>query len=300
MLNLSEYHRPGTIAEAVELLGRKTPRTVVLGGGTWLNGEGALRNLRDIQAVVDVADLGLSRIETVMGGETGRPTTLRIGAAITHQTLIEHETTGIAAESALNIIGTGAALMSGLNIRNRATLAGAICTADASSPLVTALLACDAELLVRGRGNEEKSLPLAGFLAYKDRILNDGILITEIRVPYPSADTQAAFDKVGRTPSDYPIVCVAAKFAVKDGVAGNIRVAVGGAGPTPVRLNSLELGLEKKVIATFLEDELKQAMAQLTPPSDYLGTAEYRRETVQVLVRRVIQHLVGDSKPRSA
>jgi len=300
MLNLSEYHRPNTIAEAVELLGRKSPRTVALGGGTWLNGEGALRHLREVQAVVDVADLGLNRIETVMGSETGRPTLVRIGAAVTHQTLIEHETTGLAADTALSVIGTAATFMAGLNIRNRATLAGAICTADASSPLVTALLACDAELIVRGSGNEEKMLPLAGFLAYKDRILSDGILITEIRVTYPSLDTRVAIEKVGRTPNDYPILCAIAKFAIKDGIAGNVHVALGGVAATPVRLNSLELGLEKKVVATFLEDELSQAIATLTPPSDFLGTAEYRRETAQVLTRRVIQHVVGDSKVRSA
>ena len=100
MLNLSEYHRPGSIAEAIELLGRKTPRTVVLGGGTWLNGEGALRNLQDIRAVVDVADLGLNRIETVTVSESDRPPIVRIGAAVTHQTLVEHPTTGLTADSA--------------------------------------------------------------------------------------------------------------------------------------------------------------------------------------------------------
>lgn len=295
MLNLSEYHRPNSIAEAVELLGRKSPKTVVLGGGTWLNGEGALRNLQDVQAVVDVADLGLGRIETVIGNETGRPTTLRIGASITHQALIDHEVTGVAADSALNILGIAARLMSGLNIRNRATIAGAICTADAVSPLATALLACDAELIIRNRNNEEKSLPLAGFLSYKDRVLNDGILITEIRLPYPSYDMRAAFDHVGRTPNDYPIVCAAAKFAAKNGIAGNVHIAVGGAAATPIRLNKLEWGLEKKKIATFLDDELKQSIAQLSPPSDYLGTAEYRRQAAQVLVRRVIEQAEKDS-----
>ena len=300
MLNLSEYHRPGTIAEAVELMSRKTPRTVALGGGTWLNGEGALRNLRDIQAVVDVADLGLSRIETMIGGEAGRPTILRIGAAITHQTLIEHELTRPAADTALNIIGTAATLMSGLNIRNRATIAGAVCTADAASPLVTALLACEAELIVRNRDNKERRLALAGFLTYKDRLLSEGILITEIRIPYPNPDLRAAFEKVGRTPSDYPILCVAARCAVKDGFVEDMRVAVGGAAATPIRLNGLEIALDNKLVTQFLESELKKAMAELTPPSDYLGTAEYRRETVQVLVRRLIQHLTGISRARDA
>ena len=46
MQNLQEYHRPKTVAQAIELLQRTSPKTVVLGGGTWLTGEGALGNLR--------------------------------------------------------------------------------------------------------------------------------------------------------------------------------------------------------------------------------------------------------------
>lgn len=291
MLNLKEYHRPKDLTEAVALLQRKQPRTVVLSGGTWLVGEAP----RDVEAVVDIADLGLNRI--LVEGNL-----VRIGAAVTHQQLVESEQLRT---SALRVISETAQAMSGLNIRNRATIGGAIVTADAASPLVTALLACDAEVVIAGAKDKTKQaddpsdfwkvLPLAGFLAYRRQILDEGTLITEVRMPLPSPDTRSHYARVARTPRDYPIVCAVAAFAMKDGIAGHVRIAVGGVAATPIRLSRLEFGLEKKRLADWLDREIEAQMALLDPPGDWLGSAEYRKEMARVLVRRAILAVAGAS-----
>lgn len=287
MFNLKEYHRPQGLMEAVALLKRTDIRTVALGGGTWLNGEAP----RDVEAVVDIAGLGLNRI-------VAENNMLRIGAAATHQQLVENDIVGKATSGALHVIGETAEAMSGLNIRNRATLAGAIVTADASSPLVTALLACDADVVVAGAKDKSKEqqspsdffrvIPLAGFLAYRKQVLNEGTLITEVRLPMPTPDTKSSYQRVARTPRDYPIVCAVASFAMKDGIAGNMRVAVGGIAPVPVRLTRFELGVEKKKLDAWLESELNAAMETVHPQSDWLGSAEYRKEMARVLIQRAI------------
>ena len=291
MLNLKEYHRPKDLTEAVALLQRKQPRTVVLSGGTWLVGEAP----RDVEAVVDIADLGLNRI--LVEGNL-----VRIGAAVTHQQLVESEQLRT---SALRVISETAQAMSGLNIRNRATIGGAIVTADAASPLVTALLACDAEVVIAGAKDKTKQaddpsdfwkvLPLAGFLAYRRQILDEGTLITEVRMPLPSPDTRSHYVRVARTPRDYPIVCAVAAFAMKDGIAGHVRIAIGGVAATPIRLSRLEFGLEKKRLADWLDGEMEAQMALLDPPGDWLGSAEYRKEMARVLVRRAILAVAGAS-----
>jgi carbon-monoxide dehydrogenase medium subunit len=291
MLNLKEYHRPKDLTEAVALLQRKQPRTVVLSGGTWLVGEAP----RDVEAVVDIADLGLNRI--LVEGNL-----VRIGAAVTHQQLVESEQLRT---SALRVISETAQAMSGLNIRNRATIGGAIVTADAASPLVTALLACDAEVVIAGAKDKTKQaddpsdfwkvLPLAGFLAYRRQILDEGTLITEVRMPLPSPDTRSHYARVARTPRDYPIVCAVAAFAMKDGIAGHVRIAVGGVAATPIRLSRLEFGLEKKRLADWLDREMEAQMALLDPPGDWLGSAEYRKEMARVLIRRAILAVAGAS-----
>ncbi len=291
MLNLKEYHRPKDLTEAVALLQRKQPRTVVLNGGTWLVGEAP----RDVEAVVDIADLGLNRI--LVEGNL-----VRIGAAVTHQQLVESEQLRT---SALRVISETAQAMSGLNIRNRATIGGAIVTADAASPLVTALLACDAEVVIAGAKDKTKQaddpsdfwkvLPLAGFLAYRRQILDEGTLITEVRMPLPSPDTRSHYARVARTPRDYPIVCAVAAFAMKDGIAGHVRIAIGGVAATPIRLSRLEFGLEKKRLADWLDGEMEAQMALLDPPGDWLGSAEYREEMARVLVRRATLAVAGAS-----
>lgn len=276
MLNVREYHRVETIEEALALLRRKQPATALVSGGTSLVGDGP----DEVEAVVDIAALGLDRI--TLDRERN---VLVLGAAVTHQMLVEGAG-DLPGTPLFDILRATAHAMSGLNIRNRATLAGAIVTADSASPLVTCLLACDAELTLHT--DEARSVPLSGFLAYRERIMSEGALITDIRLPIATPDMRFAYERVARTPRDYPIVCVVARCAVKDGILGSVKIGVGGVAATPIRLTALEFGLEKKALADYLDRELPPAIAALTPPGDWLGSAEYRREMAGVLTRRAI------------
>jgi probable selenate reductase FAD-binding subunit len=272
-MRLKEYHKPATIDEALELLRRDIPRTTVLSGGTWLNAEGS----NEFEAVIDINNLGLDKIV-----RTSTPPLIRIGAAVTLQTLVE-ELKGL---PGLDVISKAAHAMAALNIRNQATIGGVIVTADSASPLVTALLICDAELIVKAA--ENRTVSLSAFLSYRERITAEKVLITAIQMPVPTADTVAVYHRVARTPRDYPIVCVAARCAVKEGIVGNMRVAIGGVAPTPIRLNMLEFALEKKLATSALEDALNDEITRLSPQGDWLGSAEYRLNMARVLVRRAI------------
>ncbi len=276
MLNVKEYQRVETIEEALVLLRRKQPATAIVSGGASLVGDAP----DSVEVVVDITALGLDQITLDCERNV-----LILGAAVTHQMLVEGA--GDLPDTPLfDILRTTAHAMSGLNIRNRATLAGAIVTADSASPLVTALLACDAEITLHT--DEARALPLSGFLAYRERIMSEGALISDIRLPIASADLRFAYERVARTPRDYPIVCVVVRCAVKDGILGSVKIAVGGVAATPIRLTGLEFGLEKKSLADFLERELAPAIAALNPPGDWLGSTEYRREMAGVLTRRAI------------
>jgi carbon-monoxide dehydrogenase medium subunit len=286
MRNFKEYHRPDDIEAASALLRRPTPRTAVLAGGTWLTGEAPT----DVEAVVDIARLGLDTI--VVEGKT-----VRIGAAVTLATLAIDAIMGTDGSSpGLRIIGETALAMAGASIRNRATIGGAIATSDGASPLVTALLACDAEVVIYGlrpRNSSKDSdmhqtLALAALLDYGDQLFSRGGLMTEVRVTIPSADTQSRYERVARTPKDYPIVCAAVQFAQNKGVAGNMRAAVGGVAGKPKRLSRFEFGIEKKNINEFIDAELRAEIDALSPADDFQGGADYRREMARVLTRRAV------------
>lgn len=291
MRNFSEYYKPGSIAEASDLLTRQNPRTAVLAGGTWLVGEAS----REIEAVVDIAGLGLDKV--LMQGSL-----IRIGAAVTLQSLVEDPLFGIhGSHAGLKVLGIAAHASAAQSVRNAATIGGSIAVADAVSPLTTALLACNAEVVVYGLRPKNstsdaeiyQTLPLSGFLSYGAGLIAQGALITEIRVVRPSDDTRSAFERIGRTPRDYPIVCAAVQYAVKNGIVGNMRAAVGGAAATPVRLTRFELGVEKKYLGEFIDSELAAAVDLLTPESDFLGSAEYRSAMARVLVRRAVMSIAA-------
>jgi putative selenate reductase FAD-binding subunit len=126
---ITTYHRPQTLDADLALLAR--PNAFPLGGGTLL----ATRPPQaDPISVVDLQSLGLDAIHK-------KGSNLEIGATVTLQALLENERCPAALKPALK-------LESPLNVRNSATVAGALVSCDGRSPFATALLALDARMTV--------------------------------------------------------------------------------------------------------------------------------------------------------
>ena len=267
MWNLAEIQRPTTLAEAVRLLRRPNVKTAILAGGTTLVPQAR----RDVQSLVDLRNLKLAYIKH-------EGNTLRIGAATTLQDIVE-------SSDVLPALAQAARDSAPINVRNVATMGGVVASAGFGAPLPVALLALDAVLVIYSP--EARQSPLAAFLAYREKLLRDGALITEVGIPL--TDARIAFEKVARTPGDAPIVCAAARLRLDNGVARDVRVAVGGVGPIPVRLARAEQTLEGRPPTESLIAQAAEAAAkEVNPPSDFLASAEYRREMVRVLVQRTL------------
>jgi len=199
---ITEYYRPETLPEALELL--KHPNALPLGGGTLLS------QLKSASLkVVDLQALGLNNIQQ-------KGNTLEIGATTTLQELLENEFTPEILKSALR-------LEAPLNIRNAATVAGTLAATDGRSTFATAMLALDAKLSVQP-GDEE--LEIGNYLPLRGEVLQ-GKLITAITIPL---NTKLAFESVARTPADKPIVCA----ALAQWLSGRTRFTLGGYGKTPL------------------------------------------------------------------
>jgi CO/xanthine dehydrogenase FAD-binding subunit len=141
-----DYHRPDSIEQALELLARPEPQTRPLGGGSVLN---APSNDR-----YDVVDLQLLKLDRIVK----KGSSLQIGAAATLQALLENA--HIPAPLQTTIRSEAAR-----NLRQVATVAGSLVSADGRSPFSTACLALDAVLLLQP-GDEKINygdlLPLRG------------------------------------------------------------------------------------------------------------------------------------------
>jgi CO/xanthine dehydrogenase FAD-binding subunit len=274
-LMILEYHRPKTLDEALNLLKRKQPLTRPLAGGTAIH----LLHREDF-AVVDLQDLGLDRVE--MRGKS-----LALGAMLTLQAFLTSlDSLNLSGGNLANALGDVIRQEATLNIRNAATLGGTLAAASGRSPLATALLACDGEILLQP-GN--RRIPLGDWLPLRcaqGRPLRHeqpaGSLIVEVRLP---THISLAYAAVARTPADFPIVCAAAAGWPRGGAgsSGRRRIALGGYGPAPRLV----------IDGTESTGAGQAAQSAYLTAGDEWASAEYRAEMASILVERCIQ-TIGD------
>jgi CO/xanthine dehydrogenase FAD-binding subunit len=244
-----DYIRPQTLDQALTLLAQ--PNTLPLGGGTLLSHPQSA----SVKAV-DLQALGLNTLHK-------KGNNLEIGATVALQQLLENEHTPEALKSALK-------LEAPLNIRNVATVAGALVAADGRSTFATVMLALDAKLTVQPDDNE---IEIGSFLPLRNDNLR-GKLITRITIPL---NATLAFESVARTPSDKPIVCA----ALAGWPSGRTRLALGGYGKTPLLAMD---GTE----AEGLEAAARNAFHEAT---DEWASAEYRIDVAATLAKRCLDNI---------
>jgi CO/xanthine dehydrogenase FAD-binding subunit len=258
---ITEYHRPDHLDEALALLGRPEPLTLPLGGGAQLN-QPSNREF----AVVDLQNLGLSTFQA-------RGNLLELGATLTLGALpARAEAAGVELPAGLAMAiqreGT-------YNLRQVATVAGALVSADGRSPFALAMLALDAQLNLEPGA---ESISLGDLLPLRQERLR-GHLITQVSIP---RNVRLAYEYVSRSPADWHIV--GAALAIWP--SGRTRLALGGFGLAP--LLAFDGGeLEGLEIA---------AQSAYSQAGDQWASAEYRREMASVLVRRCREQLQSDGK----
>lgn len=199
------YHRPASIADALKLLGRQDPPTVVLGGGTIVG-----RHSDDDRAVVDLQALGLQSIRPA-GDCT------EIGAMTRLQELIDDDAVPFA-------LGELAKREAPSTLRNAATIGGTVAVADPESELLAGLLVHQARVTVT-RPDGRDVIELEELLA--DRSPLDGGIITAVTV---AVGGRTAAARTGRTPADTSIVAAVARRDDDN----NIRLALTGVAATPI------------------------------------------------------------------
>src|SRR2546429_4782126 len=136
------YARPGSLAEALELLRADEGARALAGGQTLINVMKARAGSPD--ALVDLA-----AIEELKGIELGADGTLEIGAMTTY--------TEIMASSearARPILGEVCAQIADVQVRNRGTIGGNVCTNDPTNHLPPLVAALGAQFTIAAAGGE--------------------------------------------------------------------------------------------------------------------------------------------------
>ena len=208
------YHRPESLEEALSLLNRVSPRSVVLAGGTSLNAA----ELPEPVEMIDLQAIGLDGIRT-------DGMVVEIGAMVRLFELTAHQ----AVPELVRLLARREAPST---LRNVATIGGTIATGDPDSELLAGCLVYEGQVTVARAGGVVENVALAGLL--NDRSKLEGSIITALRI---DADGIGAAERTGRTPSDSSIVAAIGRRAP----TGCIRLALTGMASTPILVEPAEV-----------------------------------------------------------
>ena len=254
------YARPESLAAALDLLAADDGARALAGGQTLVNVMKARAGSPD--ALID-----LGRIDELKGIELASDGTLTIGAMTTYTEIVESSEA-----RARPILGEVCAQIADVQVRNRGTIGGNICTNDPTHLLPPLLVALDARLTVRGAGGDRTVSATEFFLGVYMTAVGQGELLTSITIPAGRGDGFAA---VTLGVEGTCIVSAAASLN------GSARIALGCVDAVPVLLEPASVDAEA-VRAAVRE-------AKLEPPSDVHASSEYRSHLAEVLAVRALE-----------
>ena len=251
---ITEYHRPDSLEELLSLVSRKSPRTIVLGGGLYIN-----EIIKEPIAVADLQNLGMTAIQ-----KKGK--NLQLGAAVTLQNLVDSDHISSALTKSIKHQET-------YNRRQVATLAGTLVTANGRSAVAGVFLALDAELVISGANSDIEKVRLGDFLPVREEKLT-GRVITEISIP---TDVRVSYEYVARSPADLPIVGA----AVTQWPSGRTRAVLIGYGDQPVMV----------LDGPGADGVVEAAKDAYSDADDQWAGAAYRSDTAGILVKRCLEEI---------
>jgi carbon-monoxide dehydrogenase medium subunit len=280
-MNTFKYFPAKTVNEACDLLSQYGEEAKLLGGGQSL----VTLMKQDFVSPLYLIDIkGISDLDYIRYDKTDG---LRIGALTTHRSL---ETSDIVQEK-FSILTQMEHTLASVPVRNWGTVGGNLAHADPASDLAPTLLSLGAKVTLTGP-NGERVVGLDDFFVdYFETALQSDELLTEIYVPN-SRRGGGFYYKFAQRPTDLAVVGVAVNL-IRDPdnceLCKDIRIVMGSVGPTPLRSKRAEDLLKGQTLTDTLAEEAARVSAEdAQPTSDINGSEEYKREIVQVLVRRTI------------
>jgi aerobic carbon-monoxide dehydrogenase medium subunit len=279
-----DYHAPGSLSDAIALLGRYKDGAKVLSGGQSLLPLLKLR-LGSVAHVVDIGRIpGLEYIREDGGF-------LKIGGR-TRESTLEHSDL---IQKKYAILADTAAVIADPLVRNMATVGGNLAHGDPANDHPATMLAVGASVVATGPKGE-RTIPIEGFFTglFETALQHDEIL-TEIRIPAAAAGTGGAYVKLERKVGDFATAGAAAQVSLgKGGEIVRAGIGLTNAGLTPVKAEAAEKFLQgKKPDAATIAEAARLASQSADPSPDRRGSVEYKREMARVLTARALKRAIA-------
>jgi carbon-monoxide dehydrogenase medium subunit len=268
------YRRPATLEEALRDLAADPDARVLAGGHSLL----PLLKLRLARADT-LIDIGrLSELKGLRYAPDGSAT---MGALTTYAEL--------AASTRLDWVREGILRAADVQVRNRATVGGAVAHADPGSDLPAILIALDASIVVRSAVEERVIAATDFFLGPFETAIRPDELVVEIRRPALPAGAGGAYVKLAQPASGYAMVGVCVVVARSAGRIGHARVALTGVSDSAYRATAVEqtlLGTDGS--AATIATAAREATLDRSVSSDIHADRDYRAAMAEVYTARAI------------
>ena len=270
-----EYHRPGSVEEALGMLAELEDAKVLAGG----------QSLIPVMKLRFAAPAHLVDINRVPGldGIAEADGSLRVGALVRHNQMASSETVA----AGYPMIAAAAPQIADPLVRNLGSVGGSLAHADPAGDWGSVMLAAGASVVLRSsRG--ERTMPVSEFLIdVFTTALEPDELLTEVRVPTPPPRSGGTYLKLERKVGDFATVAAAVQLEMSNGTIGRAGIALTGVGAKNIHAVDAEASLvgAEPTEAAFAEAG-RLAAAAANPVADARGSVEYKRHMVEVFVRR--------------
>jgi carbon-monoxide dehydrogenase medium subunit len=279
-MNDFEYLRPTNLDETLSCLSNYGGKSKLLAGGTdlvLLLQQGLVQPSHIID-ISNVSELNYIR------EEDGH---LKVGAA----TKMRDIETSELVRGKVPLLAEASQLVGEIGVRNIATIGGNLANASPAADSAPPLLVLDASVKVRKSGSQRTIKLTDFFLHVKKTVLAPDELMTEVDVPIPPTHSGGAFFRLAKRGGNIiSIVSAGAFLALKGKTCSVARIAMGSVAPTPIRIKSAEKTLEgAEPTPERIRTAAQNAFDEVKPITDIRASAEYRRDTSRVYVRKAIE-----------
>jgi carbon-monoxide dehydrogenase medium subunit len=273
-----EYERATSVEGAIEALQRLGSEARVIAGGHSLIPMMKLR-LANPEHLIDINDLhDLAYIREDRFG-------ISIGALTRHVDLLMSDLLALH----YPIFRDAEEVIADPVVRNRGTIGGSLCQADAAEDLSAVCSALKARVVIRGPEGERVVSMDEFYLGPFTTAVRDGELLTEIRLPLRSG-AGSAHEKVERRAGDWAIAAASAALWIDGGAIAEVGIALSAVGPTTIQLSRAEELLRGRPPSDELFEQAGEiASEDCAPLPDGRGPVDYKRHLAGVLTKRALR-----------
>lgn len=281
-----DYHTPGTVKEALDLLGRHKDDAKLLAGGHSLLPAMKLR-LAQPKHLVDLRKI------TSLSGIKEEGGTLVIGAMSTHHAV---ESSPVV-KSKCPMLAQVAGLIGDPMVRNMGTIGGSLAHADPAADYPAVIIALFAEMVAEGPKGKRTIKADDFFKGLLTTALAEDEILTEVRIPAAAGKVGAAYLKFPHPASRFAVVGVAAVLTIDAGKVSKASIGITGAGTKAVRAKGVEAAISGKAAdAASIQAAAEKAPEGVDVQADLQGSEDYKKHLLKVFAKRAMEAAAASVK----